>query len=71
MPLTQWRNRRERAKQKLKVLQMLALSGVVRPGEVEIRYGIPLMKGAASVSFEDRIPYGLYLSGRASRRNNS
>jgi hypothetical protein len=71
MPLTQWRNRRERAKQKLKVLQMLMHSGVIRPAEFELRYSIPLVKGAATVSFEDRIPYGLYLSGRASRRKTS
>ena len=69
MPFTQWRNRKERAKQNLKILQMLTLNGVVRKGEVELRYGISHMKDAASLSSKDRIPYGLYLSGKASSRN--
>jgi hypothetical protein len=34
----------ERTRQKRKALLMLALSGVVRPSHVELRYGIPLMK---------------------------
>lgn len=35
---------RARAKQKRKALQMLALSGVVRPGHIEPRYSVPLLK---------------------------
>ena len=71
MPLTQWKNRRERAKQQLKILQMLAHSGVIRPAEVELRYSIPLVKGAASMFFDNRIPYGLYLSGKASHQKKT
>lgn len=48
MPLTQWRTYRERAKQKQKALHMLALSGVVRPSHVELRYPVPLTRGGAS-----------------------
>jgi hypothetical protein len=44
MYLAQWRTQRARAKQKRIALQMLALSGVVRPSHVEPRYGIPLLK---------------------------
>lgn len=38
MSLTSWRIRRVHAQQKRKALQMLALSGVVRPSDVEMRY---------------------------------
>ena len=44
MSLMSWRARRIRALQKRKALQMLALSGVVRPSDVELRYPIPLIK---------------------------
>ncbi len=44
MLLAQWRTRRARAKQKRTALQMLALSGVVRPGYIEPRYSVPLIK---------------------------
>lgn len=44
MPLKIWRAYRMRAQQKRKAMQMLAISGVVRPGTVELRYTIPLMK---------------------------
>ena len=43
MPLRPLRNYIERTRQKRKALRMLALSGVVRPGHVELRYAIPLM----------------------------
>lgn len=42
MSLRQLRIRRERTRQKRKALRMLALSGVVRPSRVELRYVIPL-----------------------------
>jgi hypothetical protein len=48
MPLAQWRTYRERARQKQKALHMLALSAVVRPGHVELRYTTPLTRGGAS-----------------------
>ena len=44
MTLSAWRTRRIHAQQKRKALQMLALSGVVRPSDVELRYPIPLIK---------------------------
>jgi hypothetical protein len=36
------KNRRSRAKQKRNALHMMALSGVIRPSHVELRYGTPL-----------------------------
>lgn len=44
MPLKIWRAYRMRVQQKRKAMQMLAISGVVRPGAVELRYTTPLMK---------------------------
>lgn len=44
MPFAYWQTQRERAKQKRKALQMLALSGVVRPSHVELRYSVPLIR---------------------------
>jgi hypothetical protein len=44
MTFTAWRTRRLRVQQKQKALQMLALSGVVRPSDVELHYPIPLIK---------------------------
>jgi hypothetical protein len=44
MPLRLWRAYRMRAQQNRKAMQMLALSGVVRPSEVELRYTTPLLK---------------------------
>jgi hypothetical protein len=44
MIFSAWHTRRLRARQKRKALQMLALSGVVRPSDVELRYPIPLIK---------------------------
>jgi hypothetical protein len=44
MPLKIWRAYRLRLQQKRKAMQMLAISGVVRPSAVELRYTIPLMK---------------------------
>lgn len=53
MSLTSWRARRIRAQQKRKALQMLALSGVVRPSDVELRYPIPLVTIRATHSAPD------------------
>ena len=44
MSFTDWRARRIHRQQTRKALQMLALSGVVRPSDVELRYSIPLIK---------------------------
>lgn len=44
MSFTAWRTRRIHRQQKQKALQMLAISGVVRPSDVEMRYSIPLIK---------------------------
>jgi hypothetical protein len=43
MPLYQLRTYIERTRQKRKALHMLALSGVVRPGHVELRYATPFL----------------------------
>lgn len=56
MPFTQWRIQRARAKQKRIALQMLALSGVVRPSHVEPRYSVPLLKLKA---LNQAQPYGV------------
>ena len=64
MPFESWRTRRIHAQQKRKALQMLALSGVVRPSDVELRYPIPLIKisgahtppEARSSSYEQMAP---------------
>lgn len=39
MPLARLRFYRERARQKRKAIQMLCLSGVIRPSHIELRYG--------------------------------
>lgn len=44
MSLAHWRTQRARAKQKQKAIQMLTLSGVLRPSHIELRYGVPLLK---------------------------
>jgi hypothetical protein len=44
MSFMAWRARRIHRQQTRKALQMLALSGVVRPSDVELRYSIPLIK---------------------------
>jgi len=55
MPLADWRTHRERARQKRNALHMLALSGVIRPSHIELRYTVPIMKGGAvSASFGAR-----------------
>ncbi len=38
MPLTQWARYRQTRTQKKKALHMLALSGVIRPSTIELRY---------------------------------
>ena len=50
MPLSRWQAKRERAQQKRKALHMLALSGVVRPSHVELRFTVPLLKVGASTA---------------------
>jgi len=50
MPLKIWRTYRLRAQQKRKAMQMLTISGVVRPSAVELRYTTPLMKMRISTS---------------------
>jgi hypothetical protein len=44
MVLMAWRARRIQTQQKRKALQMLAISGVVRPSDVEMHYSTPLIK---------------------------
>lgn len=56
MPFKIWRAYRMRRQQKQKAMQMLALSGVVRPGEVELRYTTPLMKMRISRSSAELQP---------------
>lgn len=41
MPLTQWTRYRRMRAQKKKALYLLALSGVVRPSTLELRYAAP------------------------------
>jgi hypothetical protein len=48
MPLAQWRTYRERARQKRNVLHMLALSGVIRPSHIELRYSVPVMNSGTT-----------------------
>ena len=48
MPLARWRTYRERARQKRKTLQMLALSGAVRPSHIELRYTISILNVGTS-----------------------
>ncbi len=45
MPLPELRIQLARTRQKRKALHMLALSGVVRPSHVGLRYTIPLLSG--------------------------
>jgi hypothetical protein len=56
MPFKIWRAYRMRAQQKRKALQMLAISGVVRPSAVELRYTTPLMKMRISNSSAELQP---------------
>jgi hypothetical protein len=58
MPLHHLRAYVKRSRQKRKALLMLALSGVVRPSHVELRYAIPLLKGEdqSKASSEKPVP---------------
>ncbi len=47
-PLHYIKASRSRAKQKRNALHMMALSGVIRPSHIELRYGIPLTSLDAS-----------------------
>ena len=58
MPLAHWRSYRERARQKRKALHMLALSGVIRPSHIELRYTIPTLKAATTKMSLRTIPAG-------------
>ena len=46
MPLTRWLRYRQRRAQTKKALQMLALSGVIRPSTLELRYTSSPLRGA-------------------------
>jgi hypothetical protein len=56
MLLRYFRTCREQTRQKQKVLHMLALSGVIRPSHIGLRYTIPLLtiEGTAS-SFQKKL----------------
>lgn len=58
MPLRHLRIYNERTRQKRKALHMLALSGVVRPSHVELRYEIPMLniEGLSSAFQEKLVP---------------
>jgi hypothetical protein len=66
-----WNDQKSRAKKKLKLLQMLTHSGVVRPAGVEMRYSNSLTNGPSAGLFENRIPYGLYISGKGPTRKKA
>ena len=50
MPLTRWTHYRQTRAQKRKALHMLALSGVVRPSSIELRYTTPLFHRPAELA---------------------
>lgn len=56
MPLAHWRTYRERIQQKRKALRMLALSGVVRPSDIELRYYLPMLKAGSLNHFPCAMP---------------
>lgn len=56
MPLTRWTHYRETRAQKKKALYLLALSGVVRPSTIELRYTISFSHISAEPSREERAP---------------
>lgn len=56
MPLAHWRTYRERARQKRNAIHMLALSGVVRPSHIELRYTTPILKVGTSKAYLCTMP---------------
>lgn len=55
MSLHHLRASMDRARQKRKALHMLALSGVVRPSHIELRYATPLLNiEEQSSAFQDK-----------------
>ena len=56
MPLTRWTHDRQSRAQKKKVLYLLALSGVVRPSTIELRYTISFSHISAKPSREEQAP---------------
>ena len=56
MPLTRWTHYRQTRAQKRKALHLLALSGVIRPSTIELRYTISCSHISAKPSREERAP---------------
>jgi hypothetical protein len=56
MPLTRWTHYRQTRVQKKKALHLLALSGVVRPSTIELRYPTPLSHISAEPSRDEQAP---------------
>lgn len=54
MPLTRWTHYRQTRAQKKKALHLLALSGVVRPSTIELRYTTPLSHISVESSREEQ-----------------
>lgn len=66
MPLTRWTHYRQTRAQKEKALYLLALSGVVRPSTIELRYTISLSHISAKPSREEQAPLAQDVSAPAS-----
>lgn len=56
MPLTRWTHYRQTRIQKEKALHLLALSGVIRPSTIELRYTAPLSHISAEPLGEEQTP---------------
>jgi|CXWL01.1.fsa_nt_gi hypothetical protein len=56
MPLSRWTHYRQTRAQKKKALHLLALSGVVRPSTIELRYTAPLSHISAEPSCDEQTP---------------
>ncbi len=56
MPLTRWTHYRQTRAQKKKALHLLALSGVIRPSTVELRYAAPRSYDSDERLREERAP---------------
>ncbi len=56
MPLTRWTHYRQIRAQKKKALHLLALSGVIRPSAIALRYTAPLSHISAEPLREERTP---------------
>lgn len=66
MPLTRWTHYRQTRAQKEKALYLLALSGVVRPSTIELRYTISFSHISAKPSREEQAPLAQDMSVSAS-----